>query len=131
MTEFTLDTSGFVAAWSWRGLKTTYWLDLSPFEQEYTTQAFRTLWARWLELHAKTGRDPATLRLPAFSDLAAETLVAIRKDCAEIQAKYPVWAHREGAGADCWRERQRGEWIVFGFPPVTPILRDGGKVYFQ
>lgn len=64
---------------------------------------------------------------PAFSDLSPEALALILRDCERLKTIYPTWADRVMAGRDFYEERQRGEWVKFGFPPITPYLSDDGK----
>lgn len=69
-----------------------------------------------------------------FSDLAPETLAAIRKDCAAANdGKWLGYRDTAGCGAMFWKERQQGFLNGDGpkFPPLTVSLGDDGKVYLR
>lgn len=123
MTEFTLDTSGAVML-----APGFIWSDLSPFEQGYVEAMF----ASWKAQCDLDGDDFDV----GFSDLAPETLAAIRKDCAALVSPPYVFASDADAGRFCWEWRQRGWRNATGgpplreaFPPLTVSLGDDGKVY--
>lgn len=72
----------------------------------------------------------------AFSDLAPEALALILKDCAarrnELQQLFaPLrYGRTQTDGANFWVRRQSGLEPDFAgrFPPLTPYLREDGKV---
>ena len=71
-------------------------------------------------------------RCPGFSDLAPETLALILKDCASHPNaqphKFPNDPERQcRSGRNFWEDRQDGSWGST-YPPLTPYLRDDGKV---
>lgn len=137
------------------------WSDLSPFEQGYVEAMFASGVrqcerccgngeliadeARYLSPLDGDKGDEAVgdcpncsgrgeFTLGGFSDLAPETLAAIRKDCSAIVALYQP--HIEGrigasAGEGFWLGRQLGHYATDGFPPLTVTLGDDGKVRFS
>lgn len=122
MTEFTLDTSGAVEAIENDGSPLMRWPHLTPFEQGYV-EAMLTTSIRWPDPAEGYGPSSSVVR---FSDLAPETLAAIRKDCADFEVKYgerPLQEH----GCGFWVGRQAGRHMP-GFPPLTVTLNDAGKV---
>lgn len=122
---FQLDTSGAVAATEAHdpaGLSLIWhWDDLSPFVQGYVGAVLRAA-----DVTPGVPHD----RYVAFSDLAPETLARIIADCEGLQSRLPRWTERGDAGSVFWSERQDGQWIGYGFPPLTIQLGDDGKVKF-
>lgn len=87
---------------------------------------------RYGRAEAQIKCDEANRTAFGFSDLAPETLARIMEDCAAmLSAMRAVRLSDEGAdlGRKAWEERQAGNWA--GFPPLTVILSDDGKVRFQ
>lgn len=135
---FTLDTSGTITlAHPVYGGRYS-WPDLSPFEQGYVEAVFASSPSLDLEFAARCIENPERhFRHIGFSDLAPETLAAIRKDCAEAgrdhlivgNGRYEPEVMRQ-IGRQFWSERQRG--FLGGetpqFPPLTVTLGDDGKV---
>lgn len=128
-----LDTSGYALTPSIEpGLyNTVVWSDLSPFEQGYVEALVRETSAV-----LAVDRPAVSARGVHFSDLAPETLAAIRKDCAElVRPETFTFDPSREAGALCWRARQN-EWGFYSgaialherFPPQTVTLGDDGKV---
>lgn len=111
-----------------------YWSDLSPFEQGYTPGIFEAAArSRWPEICERYGVERALESWkPVFSDLAPETLAAIRKDCAAAHRQKPYITLTESDGGHFWRDRQKytRNWFGPGFPPLTVTLGDDGKVRF-
>jgi hypothetical protein len=86
---------------------------------------------------------------PVFSDLAPETLAAIRKDCADYQeraakSEADVLAYSGasnaakvrhawlgGGGAQFWVQRNTTDNLRAFFPPLTPYLAEDGNVYLR
>lgn len=140
MSTFTLDTSGAVCAplsergWAeWSGVldvgEAKRWSDLDPFTQGYVEALFceavgsADFWAN----DAKAGYPDGV----GFSDLAPEALALILKDCAAWRAEFSGdacerSAGREDMGREFWRIRQENKRRTF--PPLTPYLREDGKV---
>lgn len=107
------------------------WGQLTSFTQGYVEALFASIpnEARTYEGFAARGHRPI-----AFSDLAPETLARIIADCAAFVKEYPGWDHRDG-GRLFWASRQGGAtgWPAYmseGFPPLTVLLGDDGKVRF-
>lgn len=132
---FTLDTTGEVRGVSSPGVDAMYggwtWKHLSPFAQGYVGAMLRSDW----EGAGHLGTDPDTTHA-TFSDLAPETLAAILKDCAMMEARKPYsgdageldWSYGDAAaGAQLWEDRQAERWPE-SFPPLTLYLDDTGKV---
>lgn len=127
---FQLDTSGQVAALSFRGSDLDpgcwMWSDLTPFAQGYIEAL---PWGDMAQA-SKGHRKWANRTAPGFSDLAPETLDRIIADCA-------IAEDRMGKGAEWgryfWAARQAG---LYGgdpkakAPPLTVELGDDGKVRF-
>jgi len=136
LPTFTLDTSGFVdmrdyASHEKRVFPQMIWSDLDPFTQGYIEALFASVFTPF-EPQGENPfrlRDPKRWRFVGFSDLAPEALALILKDCAAILGSRGV---TDGAniqtGRNTWNLRQRGYWASEGFPPLTPYLRDDGKV---
>lgn len=129
MADFTLDTSGVVKVrpsampepwkpgrWLWA------WTDLSPLEQGYVEALFESL--RPVE-----DSDIGFQQDLAFSDLAPETLAAIRKDCDLLCRKHFIPTDATYSGSEFWKRRQAGKCETLGFPPLTVTLGDDGRVY--
>lgn len=138
-----LDTSGDVGPMPAGPMNERFmrWSDLDPFTQGYIEAALSSIRkgceycsgrgevGGWLGQTAESGgyySEPCDECVPAFSDLAQETLARIIADCEAFQPS-PVTAEH---GRRVWALRQRGEYGR-GFPPQTVILRDDGKVYFR
>lgn len=139
MAEFTLDTSGHVEhPHGSDDVSAIYWTDLTPFEQGYVEALFASLRERWLTIASERQQDAWNLHYPAFSDVAPETLAAIRKDCAALH--YVIIGCVMGGdvarGRVAWEWRQRPEGhpkspnmaLHHRFPPLTVYLGDDGKV---
>lgn len=131
MTGVTLDTSGSVATYPWEGgeiAPQVRWDQLSPFEQGYVEKALDDF---LIYVHRDDSLHIKEVRPSRFSDLAPETLAAIRKDCAAFAATIrpgsTVLTHEDGGKV--WRFRQAGQ--IRALPPLTPILSKDGKVRFQ
>ena len=138
MSAFTLDTSGAVhgVVASDGDLCAVLWPDLTPFAQGYVEAMFTSLPGRWNDGQPTIRVGLQLVQRVGFSDLAPETLAAIRKDCADWQlAVRGLIANTEGWGRSFYDQRQTG-WKMwptrdFGdrFPPLTVSLGDDGKVY--
>lgn len=124
----TLDTSGavyFATPYAKEhGLKTFYrWADLSPLERGYVECVCRA---------AEDTLGGFTVTGIRFSDLAAETLAAILKDCAGLAA---IYSDTKQGGALFWADRKRGSFQGLNpdtrFPPLTVAISDAWKVVFQ
>lgn len=144
---FQLDTSGTVAGYALTPAdvcntpSTIRWLDLDPFTQGYVEALFAGVWgATSINPHTRK----CTQQPLRFSDLAPETLAAILKDCAEVQATManlePKVTNNRQRGMQFWAGRQFGfhmRWslhqmeMVRRFPPLTPYLGDDGKVHLK
>lgn len=143
MTEFTFDTTGLVtiplgtpktgdhrAFWAWE--------DFTPFEQGYIKALFAS-GIVGLSENSPLKVAPVYLGGPrpfAFSDLAPETLDAIRKDCAIGAGLYAAPMLAAFEGADLWERRQRGDFLKFPMTakmlrPLTPYLGDDSKIYLR
>lgn len=61
---------------------------------------------------------------PAYSDLAAETVAAILKDCESFSAKFTP--PTKDGGRQFYIDRQRG--LLKNFPPFAAFIGDDGKV---
>lgn len=138
MTEFKLDTSGYVKVTHEDGQWHRYvWSDLSPFTQGYIEALFASAWAEpkfrsdWLLRDVVKGvpEDEWRTDRPAFSDLAPETLARIIADCAWRQEKSPRLGSVKD-GADFWRARQGENGWPVSMPPLTVQLGDDGTVRF-
>lgn len=119
MSGFTLDTSGYVHGPEENGPAAgRWWSDLTPFEQGYVRELLREieLAAKWLDTV-----DP--YRAPGFSDLAPETFVAMRADCAAVAGAF---RDRANAGEQLWLDRQAGRHPTLG--RLTLTLDGDGKV---
>lgn len=154
--SFQLDTSGSVlrphptpedlsGAWASTPVQ---WSDLSPFTQGYIEAVLRSVRkgcdhcegrgevGGWLGQTAESGgyySEPCEDCVPAFSDLAPETLAQIIADCEARLAQYSV--SRDGAedierGRRFFNRRQEGWREANGFTPQTIQLCDDGKVRF-
>lgn len=129
---FTLDTSGAVEFDNdpMPGMATyVMWENLGPFPQGYIEAMLRD------PIDVSVNLDPPAQMgvLCGFSDLAHETLEAIRKDCAarvlELRALNPGWGQDAAEGARLWMERQAG--ALPHFRPLTPYLGEDGKIYLR
>lgn len=148
MSAFTLDTSGAVRVCGplerdHQDVQRFEWPDLSPFEQGYV-EALLTGKGDGLALWTDAQHNGAWDYRAGFSDLAPETLAAIRKDCADFvrrigKSKLTDADHRE-RGAFFWEARQSkfdARWSLHqaemtkALPPLTPVLGDDGKVYLR
>lgn len=138
MSEFVLDTSGFVIdpmKPETNRRHAIWWADLSLFEQGYIEALLRSFVVDdpdILEAAERTGVSPYA----GFSDLAPSTLEAIRKDCAEHQAATKavlgVAQSDAEAGRAFWNFRQSLlPQPSLAFPPLHITLHDDGKVYLQ
>jgi hypothetical protein len=129
-----LDTRGHVMdVGGTHHMHSTCWEDLSPFEQGYIEAMFVSFDSengQPILISKPTGKIGSGLaHYVGFSDLAAETLATIRKDCAE--ALLDVFIAPKGVelgGQIFWRERQADKWLAF--PPLHPTLSDG-RIRFQ
>lgn len=128
MTGVSLDTSGFVDNGT---LVPTVWRDLSPFEQGYVEAMFASEWPNILRqfidkgMSEPEGHDDCVR--PEFTDLARETLAAIRKDCADARRRY-LRNDTPDDGRLFWIHRQDRDCIPEGYAPLTVTLGDDGKV---
>lgn len=139
--RFTLDTSGAVSLPSIRAMPyrahddvasgvLVRWPDLSPFEQGYVEAMFAS--ANTFECKgeclapcAECLDDPTNRRV-GFTDLAPETLAAIRKDCAD---RHPLFQDNAAGGRRFWITRQLHG--LADFPPLALAISEDGKVRFQ
>jgi hypothetical protein len=125
MADFQLDTSGGVSLpLDGGGTRWRSWDGLDAFAQGYVEALLspsddrtRTYQVGSVEVHRRPAR---------FSDLAGETLAAILKDCA-VAASILGRNHLAEDGAWFWNDGQRQP----GFPPLTPEIRDDGRVYLR
>lgn len=142
MSEFRLDTSGEVRGsrlvegpdGNWRSHWA--WPDLSPFEQGYVEAKFASMERAPNGspiLRGTTSKQIGTAHFVGFSDLAPETLAAIRKDCAGLRKRHVIVSgvpeHERAHGRGAWCNRQLGK--TPGFPPRTLILSDDGLIRFS
>lgn len=133
------------------------WSDLDPFPQGCIEALFASLptlcetcqgngevvtdWGTYLKPPEGAEADAGTATCAAcdgqgrttyaFSDLAPEALALILKDCAAWRAEFSGdacerSAGREDMGREFWRIRQENKRRTF--PPLTPYLREDGKV---
>ena len=102
------------------------WASLPPFAQGYI-EAF---WEAVRELR-RDAEDRVQMNLDdlGFRHLAPEALALILKDCAEAQRLWPNVTTTAAAGASLWHQRQMMALAEFG--PVTPYLREDGKIAFR
>lgn len=106
---------------------------MSGFEDGYVEAMFARLnEERWCD---NAGRAPAIKPELGFSDLAPETLAAIRKDCAEAveyrSIPFGRWFNPNGAGGRCfWSDRQDGR-FPGKWPPLHLSLGNDGLVRFS
>lgn len=61
-----------------------------------------------------------------FSNLASETVVRIREDCARFQHSWGAHNNPAKLARNLWAKRQEGAYP--DFPPLTVYLDDDGKV---
>jgi hypothetical protein len=123
MGEFTHDTSGAVEIPNSGGQVRRGWLwsDLSPFEQGYVEGMLGEL-----DRSKVCWTDGIGHVSPQFSDLAPETLEAIRKDCAAYTRFDPFGLDYPKDGARFYHLRQTGHFP--SYPPLTVSLGGDGKV---
>ena len=158
MSGFTLDTSGTVWLNRTGRDDIVSWHHLDPFPQGCIEALFASLstlcetcqgngevvtdWGTYLKPPEGAEADAGTATCAAcdgqgrttyaFSDLSPEALALILKDCAIGAVAYSA---RAGQGFDradkvlgslFWERRQEGRYPRV--PPLTPYLRDDGKV---
>lgn len=139
MSTFTLDTSGVVPAQGPTQARTAYWperrwTDLDPFTQGYIEALFASLATPPFTDHPHLQREGVCFgeTIVGYSDLAPEALALILKDCAAYCALPMRTGYAAGRyhGRNFWDQRSRGLFcnIGIGFPPLTPYLREDGKV---
>lgn len=135
MAGFTLDTAGgvLVQLASSGGPFELHWSDLSPFERGYVE-------AMMEDANDEFVLPPFAFCPYGFSDLAPETLAAIRKDCAALHFEITacVLGGDVARGRIAWEWRQRVEGdprsplraLHDRFLPLTLHLSEDGKVRF-
>lgn len=155
MTEFHLDTSGFVDGPCRTSAGRKFWSDLDPFMQGYIEAALSQLRGALIEqselasmhgdqtpagdihgyaedkIWSRKFADQAAA--VAYTNLAPETLARIIEDCERFLIAYPQAVETDAdrtrlAGGYFWTNRQGGDYRAF--PPLTVTLGDDGKVRF-